>query len=204
MTTKRKQTKAEVPDGAESFWNYRLIRYSGNCLKLAEVYWNRNSKGVPEIFMVNDRPSITGASLAAIQDVLKCINRDIKHEIIDEKDIPADEDAPAELVQENLESNHERNSAKQPKQIPLITWETMVQLEPRLGTLLEEIKNCQDLKLTKSFCANSVWAKKFKQKMIQLVGWEAKITDLSTDQAYDIAYNVLYGALPPCRSCGCL
>lgn len=55
------------------------------------------------------------------------------------------------------------------------------------------------------FCANRRWCKEFKPRLLKLVGWARKDKpELSTTKAYDVAYEVIYGALPACRDCACL
>ena len=62
-----------------------------------------------------------------------------------------------------------------------------------------------------NFCANEVWYGYFhrvglKKRLCQLVGWERADRDpvLGTSAAYDVAYEVIYQALPDCRGrCAC-
>jgi hypothetical protein len=63
---------------------------------------------------------------------------------------------------------------------------------------------------SKTFCANANWygysGPGLKEKLCQLVGWEAKTDDprLKTNEAYDVAYEAIYEALPDCRGrCSC-
>ncbi len=93
-----------------------------------------------------------------------------------------------------------------------ITWELLCSLEPRLLDLLAEVRAIKDDKSKPSFCANAVWYGEFghpgiKPKLIHLVGWHASGTDrrLRSPEAYDLATNTLYNALPDCRGdCFCL
>lgn len=87
-----------------------------------------------------------------------------------------------------------------------ITWEYIVQLEPKLLELEKQIKAVKDDRTKPSFCANNVWYRQFKPKMVVLVGWssKSKLPELMTDDAYDVAYDHLYALLPNCRNCMCL
>ena len=81
-----------------------------------------------------------------------------------------------------------------------ITWDELVQLEPALDQLLQQVRQVQ---AGPGFCANRVWygPNGFKAKLLKLVGWERQDNHpvLSTDEAYDVAYDVLYEALPACQ-----
>lgn len=88
-----------------------------------------------------------------------------------------------------------------------ITWENLIEQEPQLQSLLNEILEIKDLG-ENYFCANEVWHdKKFKERMSKLVGWEASSNFpefMRSEEAYDIAYHKLYRSLPDCRNCHCL
>ena len=88
----------------------------------------------------------------------------------------------------------------------MLTWNDLAEREPRLVVLLMEIKQVKDDKSKRSFCANRVWYRDFKPRMIVLVGWDAEKDDpmLRTQEAYDICYDYLYAKLPNCRNCLCL
>ncbi len=85
------------------------------------------------------------------------------------------------------------------------TFEELVRLEPRLGALLIEAKAVRRPR-GKSFCANLTWYRVFKPRLCQLVGWERaeRHPVLSTNTAYDVAYDRIYDVLPNCRRCLCL
>jgi len=92
-----------------------------------------------------------------------------------------------------------------------LSWELLCELEPRLLVLLAEVKSIKDDKSKPYFCANSVWYGhgnnvSIKNKMCELVGFNARGGDqrLHTCEAYDIALQKLYYALPDCRDCNCL
>lgn len=78
-------------------------------------------------------------------------------------------------------------------------------IEPELSALLAEAEAVKDDGKLESFCANRRWCKEFKPRLLKLVGWARKDKpELNTTKAYDVAYKVIYGALPACRDCGCL
>lgn len=140
-------------------------------------------------------------------------------QLIDSFIIPAER----EIFKPNrfIISGHRRKKIKLPirtfisrkERTIMITWEQLVEVEPRLAELLEEIKKVKDNPEEPSFCANYEWyvreradGRSFKRKMISLVGSEAETSNrlLSTSEAYDLAYGVLYDTLPGCRNCTCL
>jgi hypothetical protein len=46
-----------------------------------------------------------------------------------------------------------------------------------------------------------------KDRVIALAGWEAPVTApawMRGQSAYDVAYQTIYDALPPCRDCFCM
>jgi hypothetical protein len=88
----------------------------------------------------------------------------------------------------------------------------VAELEPRLADLLAEIQAVKDDRTQPYFCRNALWygsaqkSPRFKRRLVRLVGWDAEQRGLmATRKAYDLAYRVLYEALPPCRGeCSCL
>lgn len=84
-----------------------------------------------------------------------------------------------------------------------VTWDELVKAEPRLSQLEASVKAVDDSGPV--FCANWVWVNQFKPVLVNLVGWFArdKAAILHTAEAYDIAYDHLYGLLPDCRNCKC-
>lgn len=86
-----------------------------------------------------------------------------------------------------------------------LTWRELVRREPRLAELLREAKAVDDS--DPHFCANLVWYGRggLKERLCRLVGWEAEKDDpvLRTPEAYDLAYEKIYNALPDCRDCDC-
>lgn len=87
-----------------------------------------------------------------------------------------------------------------------MTWDQMTKIEPKLGQLLEEIQSIKDDQSQVSFCANDHFHggdPSLKERMCELVGWDAAQKELRTSEIYDLAREKLYNALPDCRNCGC-
>jgi hypothetical protein len=82
----------------------------------------------------------------------------------------------------------------------LLTFESLAAVEPGLRHLMSEAKRIHS-RGQPDFCANSVWRKAFKPRLVDLVGWGSRNPDprLHTESAYDIAYKTIYSALPNCR-----
>jgi hypothetical protein len=85
------------------------------------------------------------------------------------------------------------------------TFEELAALEPRLNHLLAEARSYHEKKYRR-FCANAVWygypghEPGLKQGLSELVGWESGQKGLlGSREAYDVAYQTLYQALPNCR-----
>jgi hypothetical protein len=85
-----------------------------------------------------------------------------------------------------------------------LTWQELVKREPRLRDLLREARAVDDS--DPHFCANEVWYRHFKPALCELVGWDARVQDgvVNSSEAYDIAYDKIYNALPDCKACACL
>lgn len=87
-------------------------------------------------------------------------------------------------------------------------WEQLVRLEPKLAELLKRIRKVKPDPAKNYFCANLVWygVGGFKCEMLHLVGdfRPDEHPILSTRDAYDIAYDTLYAALPDCFNCACI
>lgn len=94
----------------------------------------------------------------------------------------------------------------------MITWQELIEIEPRLRDMLLRLRAVKDPGNTPSFCANAVWyghskgGHSYKNELTALVGWDAKSENprIKTSQAYDTAYRKLYAVLPNCRNCNCL
>jgi hypothetical protein len=85
----------------------------------------------------------------------------------------------------------------------------LIAQEPRLLKLYERALSFHRA-TDPRFCANEVWygysdvRTGLKERLCMLVGWEARKLTLRTEEAYDVAYDAIYEALPDCRACGCL
>jgi len=108
----------------------------------------------------------------------------------------------------------------------MITWDELVEAEPKLAELETEILAIAELdRLAREsgqavragsavliapdcFCANSTFFgdagwEGFDRRLDRLVGWDARNKALRTVEAYDTAFWHLYDLLPDCRNCGC-
>jgi len=87
-----------------------------------------------------------------------------------------------------------------------LTFEKLCELEPGLLELYRQACAVKDDRRKRSFCANAIWYREFKPVLVQLVGWTARKQDpvLRTSEAYRLAYDTIYHALPDCRNCWCL
>jgi len=87
-----------------------------------------------------------------------------------------------------------------------MNWEMLVENEPRLQQLLEDIESIQDDPEKSYFCANELWIRIYKKRLIHLVGMAAEKNNdiLRSSQAYDLASKKLFEILPNCRNCTCL
>jgi hypothetical protein len=85
-----------------------------------------------------------------------------------------------------------------------LTWNELARLEPRLSGLLDKAKAVKAK--GRNFCANDVWYRRFKPRLLWLVGWDRPDNHpvLSSMQAFDLAYETIYEVLPNCRQCTCL
>jgi len=87
-------------------------------------------------------------------------------------------------------------------------WEALVQIEPRLATLLREVETA-DTGEKRSFCGVTAWHGSggrpgFKMRAFRLVGFGCSNPELRTRDAYETVLEKLYAAFPPCRGCACL
>lgn len=83
-----------------------------------------------------------------------------------------------------------------------LTWSERTAAKPRLEALRLEAEKVDGSEA--HFCANRIWRQHFKPQLLGLIGWEGERAELRTQQAWDLAYRIIYGALPPCRDCACL
>jgi len=86
---------------------------------------------------------------------------------------------------------------------PAVTWTDLVDEEPRLGLLEREILYHAAQHKTGRYCASRFWhgyaGTGFKDRLLELVGWETDRPTLRSSEAYDVAYDHLYELLPDCR-----
>jgi hypothetical protein len=83
-----------------------------------------------------------------------------------------------------------------------MTWGKLAECEPALNSLLRDAQTVDGS--DEYFCANLVWARELKPRLVELVGYWARNPELRNTRAYEIAYRRIYDALPPCRNCGCI
>jgi hypothetical protein len=86
-------------------------------------------------------------------------------------------------------------------------WDDMVKVEPALTRLLREVM-VADHHDPRVFCGVTAWHGSggrpgFKMRMYQLAGFGSGNAALRTREAYEVATEKLYNALPPCRGCAC-
>lgn len=84
-----------------------------------------------------------------------------------------------------------------------LTLEQIVAIEPKVRYLIDEAKAVDGS--GERFCANELWygPGHLKEAVCRLVGWDAKDSRLTSCEAYDVAYQAVYDALPPCKDCLC-
>lgn len=70
-----------------------------------------------------------------------------------------------------------------------LTWSQLIAVEPRLLDLYQEAKVVDDS--AEDFCANRVWYDRFKPRLLRLVGWECDNPQISTERAWDVAYETI-------------
>jgi hypothetical protein len=100
-----------------------------------------------------------------------------------------------------------------------LTFARLCEMEPRLLSLLADVRaRCAGRSRKRNWCANSAWygygpfraERSLKEQLTRLIGWHRVAGDgphegaLRSSEAYQIAYESLYNALPGCRACACL
>jgi len=80
-----------------------------------------------------------------------------------------------------------------------ITWEDIIEIEPRLKELYQIAKNEDRPDLPANYCANEIFHKQLKPKITRLAGWGARNPELRSCRAYDVAYHKIVDALPACQ-----
>lgn len=89
------------------------------------------------------------------------------------------------------------------------TFDDLVAIEPYLQCLMNEaIQYKKQSKRKRHVCANSYWygshGPGLKDRLVKLVGWDARKRILKSEYVYDLAYFEIYDALPACKNCLCL
>ncbi len=86
-----------------------------------------------------------------------------------------------------------------------LTWKKIHRMSPMVRSIEHDIRFVKDDKSKVWFCANKIWYRDFKERVIAAAGWESRDPnpEMHTQQAYDIVYRHLYEMLPPCRDCIC-
>jgi hypothetical protein len=87
-----------------------------------------------------------------------------------------------------------------------VTFDELCEREPALRRLYDEARAERRQRRSQHYCANRVWYGRLKPQLLRLVGWERPDRDpvLGSSDAYDIAYDEIYQALPDCQDCSCL
>ena len=80
-----------------------------------------------------------------------------------------------------------------------ITWQEIIEIEPRIKELYEIAKNENRPDLPDDYCANAIFYRQLKPEIVELVGWGARKEELRTSRAYDEAYEKILDALPACQ-----
>lgn len=87
----------------------------------------------------------------------------------------------------------------------------LVAIEPRLNDLLDAARQyAWESRDSEVACANARWhgggrwqRHGLKDRLTTLVGYEAENQLLGTEDAYEVACDHIYAALPDCRNCLC-
>jgi hypothetical protein len=98
----------------------------------------------------------------------------------------------------NLQSNRDTEMPETD-----LTWRKIAAIEPRLSDLYDSVRRIKDPGGA-CFCAESLWHRRLKWQLQSLVGFRAHEPRLRSMAAYDIAFEKIYHALPPCRGCACM
>jgi hypothetical protein len=87
-----------------------------------------------------------------------------------------------------------------------MTFDELCEREPALRRLYDAARAERRKRRGKHYCANAVWYVRLKPRLLWLVGWQRPDRDpvLGSADAYDVAYDTIYDALPDCKDCGCL
>jgi hypothetical protein len=93
----------------------------------------------------------------------------------------------------------------------MITWATLVRLEPALDDQLDRARRVKD-EGQRFFCPADEITRDHSDRpslrswLDRLVGWHARRRHplLITSEAWDLALRMILANLPPCRGCGCI
>ena len=86
----------------------------------------------------------------------------------------------------------------------MMTWIHVLSLEPALGELLDQARNHQgpECPIRRWYASGGLRA-----ALSNLVGWKRLVgpSELQGSDAYTVAYETIYGALPDCQEdCQCM
>lgn len=84
-------------------------------------------------------------------------------------------------------------------------WDTLIAEQPQLSLLLGIAESYS--KRSRNFCANRIFQRLLKPFIYKMVGWGAPKESselMRSSEAYMIASNKIFSALPNCKNCGCL
>ena len=83
------------------------------------------------------------------------------------------------------------------------TWLEIIAIEPGLKDLFIEAQNEKDPGNTPGYCANNIWYRKYKPRLVDLVGYCGVNLEIASEFDYGTAYRKIYNQLPGCRNCQC-
>ena len=88
---------------------------------------------------------------------------------------------------------------------PILDWDTVCSVEPKLGVILAEVRGIYDPG-ERSFCAEELWHSKLKPRVMRYVGFYARSDDprIKLRETYEFVVDTIRDALAPCRKCACL
>src|SRR5262245_14023078 len=99
-----------------------------------------------------------------------------------------------ESVMSDVEDKHLANT---------MTWDDICTLEPKLRLLESDIRALAKRAEGTTFCANRWWYGRygevsFKERLVELVGWESTNPKFTSPYMYDRVLDYLYNLLPDC------
>jgi hypothetical protein len=112
--------------------------------------------------------------------------------------------APTGTSQKRKKMNSEQNEVPALAGNAPLTFQKLAAMEPGLDRLLAKALAYHN-NTPRQFCANAVWygyghQPGLKRQLERLVGWDrpGKHPVLSSPEAYELGYETVYEALPPC------